>query len=236
MAVSRETDRRGLSCPQACCSRRPAGRCSRLLSCPGCWPICVGVLCRQSPGDSSPPTNAEHMAMPSRGLMRDRTVFCWSQSAISARVLTFRPARLGRTPFSPSAAKARRATCQKPGNASDVVWTRWLRDLQVGRVTSRRGELVPATPRPEPEPQVAKGADIQGLRVPVGDLRPNRYQPRGAISEQSIQELAESLQSSGMIQPISARRSSGGLEIVAGERRWRAAPAGGARDRAGGGL
>ena len=94
-------------------------------------------------------------------------------------------------------------------------------DLQVGRVTARRGELVPATPKPEP--QVAKGADIEGLRVPVGHLRPNRYQPRGAISEQSIQELAESLRSSGMIQPISARRSSGGLEIVAGERRWRAA-------------
>jgi len=66
-----------------------------------------------------------------------------------------------------------------------------------------------------------------GLRkVPVGDLRPGPYQPRTRFDEDEIDRLAESLRRSGMMQPIVARPAAGEgamLEIVAGERRWRAA-------------
>jgi ParB family chromosome partitioning protein len=58
----------------------------------------------------------------------------------------------------------------------------------------------------------------------IGLLRPGRYQPRTRMDPGSIGELAESLKAQGMIQPILVRPIDGGqYEIIAGERRWRAA-------------
>ena len=53
-------------------------------------------------------------------------------------------------------------------------------------------------------------------------IRPNRFQPRTAMDETKIDELARSIRANGIIQPIVVRRVDGGYEIVAGERRWRA--------------
>jgi ParB family chromosome partitioning protein len=52
---------------------------------------------------------------------------------------------------------------------------------------------------------------------------PNPRQPRATIGEQSLDELAQSIRSNGVIQPILVRKSGDRFEIVAGERRWRAA-------------
>lgn len=76
------------------------------------------------------------------------------------------------------------------------------------------------------EPQGGRPRD--GLRkVPTGDLRPGRFQPRTRFDEDDIEQLADSLRRKGMLQPILARPvlagAEGDLEIVAGERRWRAA-------------
>jgi ParB family chromosome partitioning protein len=58
----------------------------------------------------------------------------------------------------------------------------------------------------------------------VGILRPGRFQPRTRMDPQSIAELADSIKSQGLIQPILVRPVEGGkYEIIAGERRWRAA-------------
>jgi ParB family chromosome partitioning protein len=54
-------------------------------------------------------------------------------------------------------------------------------------------------------------------------LRPNRFQPRTQIDEERIENLARSIKSNGIIQPIVVRRHGTEYEIVAGERRWRAA-------------
>ncbi len=57
-------------------------------------------------------------------------------------------------------------------------------------------------------------------------LHPNREQPRGAVEDASLEELAQSIRAHGVIQPIVVTRRAGeahGYEIVAGERRWRAA-------------
>lgn len=57
----------------------------------------------------------------------------------------------------------------------------------------------------------------------VGDIRPNRYQPRRAFDPGALKELKDSIASSGLIQPIVVRQTSHGhYELVAGERRWRA--------------
>ncbi|HET6204048.1 MAG TPA: ParB/RepB/Spo0J family partition protein [Planctomycetota bacterium] len=59
--------------------------------------------------------------------------------------------------------------------------------------------------------------------LPVAELRPNRLQPRSSMSEEGIKALSESIRKHGILQPIVVRRSGGSFEIVAGERRWRAA-------------
>ena len=60
--------------------------------------------------------------------------------------------------------------------------------------------------------------------LPVSRLEPRREQPRTVFDDASLQELAESLRRYGVIQPVTARRLENGFyQIIAGERRWRAA-------------
>ena len=60
--------------------------------------------------------------------------------------------------------------------------------------------------------------------VKVSQLRPGKYQPRSRMDEASLNELAASIKVQGVMQPILARAlNDGNLEIIAGERRWRAA-------------
>lgn len=62
------------------------------------------------------------------------------------------------------------------------------------------------------------------LDVDVDLLEPNDYQPRGQMEDERLEELAQSIKANGIIQPIVARRlESGRYQIIAGERRWRAA-------------
>lgn len=57
----------------------------------------------------------------------------------------------------------------------------------------------------------------------VRQLTPTPHQPRTTFTEASLRELAESIRENGVLQPILVRTTPSGLEIVAGERRWRAA-------------
>jgi ParB family chromosome partitioning protein len=62
--------------------------------------------------------------------------------------------------------------------------------------------------------------------LPIELIRPGRYQPRKHFDPESLQALADSIRAHGVIQPVSVRpdpRTPGGYELVAGERRWRAA-------------
>lgn len=73
-------------------------------------------------------------------------------------------------------------------------------------------------PDPEPEPGRFEAAD-----APVGSLDPNPFQPRSALSQAALAELAASIRESGVVQPILVRRLGPRFQIIAGERRWRAA-------------
>jgi ParB family chromosome partitioning protein len=57
----------------------------------------------------------------------------------------------------------------------------------------------------------------------VSQLAPGKYQPRTQMDSESLQELADSIRAQGLMQPILAREIADGFEIIAGERRWRAA-------------
>jgi ParB family chromosome partitioning protein len=64
----------------------------------------------------------------------------------------------------------------------------------------------------------------------IEELTPNRYQPRRDFNDDSQRELIASVKKSGIIQPIIVRKSENGYEIIAGERRWRAAQAAGLKE------
>ena len=59
--------------------------------------------------------------------------------------------------------------------------------------------------------------------IDINDIKPNSSQPRKDFDEDKLEELAESIEQHGLIQPIVLRSAGQGYEIVAGERRWRAA-------------
>jgi len=80
--------------------------------------------------------------------------------------------------------------------------------------STRDGVLTPAT---VPTP------DTSFEMVSVADIEANRYQPRRAFDDESMAELTASIQEVGILQPLLLRRVDGGYELVAGERRWRAA-------------
>ncbi len=64
----------------------------------------------------------------------------------------------------------------------------------------------------------------------IEELTPNRYQPRRDFNDDNQRELIASVKKSGIIQPIIVRKSENGYEIIAGERRWRAAQAAGLKE------
>jgi ParB family chromosome partitioning protein len=73
--------------------------------------------------------------------------------------------------------------------------------------------LIPDAPAAPETPQ----------EIDIDKLQPNRFQPRTAMDDERIAELADSIRAHGIIQPIVVRKAANGFEIVAGERRWRAA-------------
>jgi ParB family chromosome partitioning protein len=83
----------------------------------------------------------------------------------------------------------------------------------LGRGLSALIPDAPAAPQPSARPQEVD-ADL---------LTPNPFQPRTVMDEARIEELARSIRANGIIQPIVVRKAGTGYQIIAGERRWRAA-------------
>ncbi len=101
------------------------------------------------------------------------------------------------------------------------------------------------SPQPRPEPARAQkprglgrglGALIPGagqsgesgiVDIPIDRIRPNSLQPRAAFDDAPLAELAASIREQGILQPVLVRPAADGYELVAGERRWRAARAAG---------
>lgn len=77
------------------------------------------------------------------------------------------------------------------------------------------GSLIPSGS----QPKSPIGIDT----IPVADVKPNPYQPRKHFDEESLSTLADSIRELGVLQPILVRNTENGYELVAGERRWRAA-------------
>lgn len=79
--------------------------------------------------------------------------------------------------------------------------------------------LIPAAPEPDTDAPPAAGF----IDLPISDIDPNPHQPRGHIDEDTLASLAASVREVGVLQPILVRPIGDRFELVAGERRWRAA-------------
>ncbi|MDQ3757563.1 MAG: ParB/RepB/Spo0J family partition protein [Actinomycetota bacterium] len=67
------------------------------------------------------------------------------------------------------------------------------------------------------------------VEIPIGDVRPNSYQPRKHFDEEGLASLTASIRELGVLQPVLVRPTDDGYELIAGERRWRAARRAGLR-------
>jgi ParB family chromosome partitioning protein len=73
-------------------------------------------------------------------------------------------------------------------------------------------------------PSVDEAARDGELReLTLSEIEPNRFQPRRAFDPAALEDLKRSLAANGLLQPVVVRETDGGYELVAGERRWRAA-------------
>jgi ParB family chromosome partitioning protein len=96
------------------------------------------------------------------------------------------------------------------------------------------GALLGGTPVAKPPVPAAVPTNVQTIesaadtrervqRVPLGRIVPCPFQPRKDFSAETLRELADSIKEQGIVQPLIVRERNGHLELIAGERRWRAA-------------
>lgn len=93
-----------------------------------------------------------------------------------------------------------------------------------GPPPSAAGGRLGASPLP---PAASESTAAAPRLLAVAGIKPNPFQPRTAFDEASLQELTDSVRAHGILQPIVVRRALGGYEVLAGERRLRAAKAAG---------
>ncbi|MBI5583203.1 MAG: ParB/RepB/Spo0J family partition protein [Deltaproteobacteria bacterium] len=86
------------------------------------------------------------------------------------------------------------------------------------------GALLPQAQPPAPASQRTY------FTVGIEEIRPNPWQPRKKVGAASIEQLADSIRVNGIIQPLVVRKTEEGYELIAGERRWRAAQKAGLRE------
>ncbi len=89
------------------------------------------------------------------------------------------------------------------------------------------GAAVAEAPSSDAAADPSAGGTVVGearlATIAVSDVSPNQYQPRRVFDDEKMAELTLSIQEVGVLQPILVRQTDGGYELVAGERRWRAA-------------
>jgi len=92
--------------------------------------------------------------------------------------------------------------------------------------------LIPASvPKAEPVQETeAKEDNAQGTYVKITKVEPNREQPRKNFDEDALQELADSIKQYGIVEPLIVQDRKTYYEIIAGERRWRAAKLAGLKE------
>lgn len=172
----------------------------------------------ETPVEAAPESAAPESAAPTSAAPEETTTSHPAVSDTTTKAPARKPA---------AAAKAKSAAPAGPDSSS-----------RNRAAASKVAAEVPVLEEAEPETQaVDNGVDlvaVPGVRfaeIPVGDIHPNRKQPRSVFDEDDMAELVHSVREIGVLQPIVVRTSTeeGGepYELVMGERRWRAVQAAG---------
>jgi ParB family chromosome partitioning protein len=90
----------------------------------------------------------------------------------------------------------------------------------MGALLPTRTHIQQPGPIPSPEPWEPHESTLD---IPVEAIQPNPFQPRRVFQDKALGELAQSIRANGIIQPLVVRLVDGHYQLVAGERRWRAA-------------
>lgn len=106
------------------------------------------------------------------------------------------------------------------GETSDEVSS--SRQEERSQAPEERSQAPEQRPRadPAPSPEIGERGIID---LPLSSIRGNPRQPRRAIEPEALEQLAASIAEVGVVQPVIVRPVDGGYELIAGERRWRAA-------------
>jgi len=95
-------------------------------------------------------------------------------------------------------------------------------DALLGERTTQRPKSTPIGVPGDDQPALSPES-LSALReISLAEIRPNHYQPRKEFSAEELKELADSIRTAGLLQPIAVRIANGSYELVAGERRLRA--------------
>ena len=85
------------------------------------------------------------------------------------------------------------------------------------------GDVAESKNSQKPQKNVKKETKEKSSQILLSQIRANQYQPRTSFDQKKLEELAESIKKHGVIQPVLVRKDGKGFELVAGERRFRAA-------------
>ena len=85
------------------------------------------------------------------------------------------------------------------------------------------GDVAESKNSEKPQKNVKKETKEKSSEILLNQIRANQYQPRTSFDQKKLEELAESIKKHGVIQPVLVRKDGKGFELVAGERRFRAA-------------
>lgn len=117
---------------------------------------------------------------------------------------------------------AKKAAAKKP-TATKVAKKAAKKAVKRPAKKAVRKKPVTKAVKPAPQKQEETRETAVGLfEIPVSRIIPNPHQPRRDFKEESLNELAESIRSEGLLQPVVVRRQDKMFELIAGERRWRA--------------
>jgi len=127
-------------------------------------------------------------------------------------------ALLGGSPVSKPPVPASASTTVS--EAPPAAWPQERRDKSAESSEGAHGVTRPTSPL-SPLLSPARGERVE--RVPLERIHPCPFQPRKDFSAETLRELADSIKEQGIVQPLIVRERNGHLELIAGERRWRAA-------------
>lgn len=127
----------------------------------------------------------------------------------------------GVTGGTPKKTTVKKATASKAAKKASKKVARKAAPRPVKKSAAKKASTKAAKPSP-PALEETRETAVGLFEIPISRIIPNPHQPRKDFQDETMNELAESIRSEGLLQPVVVRRQDKMFELIAGERRWRA--------------